>query len=84
MLTSLVYLQKENVKKLKKLMKIVNIDEEDFHIFQTTFSGKLFLMIKVKVTKKHFTLSLENTVGKTTRGRLNLPLGLFRVKCSCN
>ena len=64
MLTSLVYLHKENVKKSKKLMKIVNIDEEDFHIFQTTLSGKLFLMIKVKVTKKALhPLQLEKRLG---------------------
>ena len=45
-------------------MKIVNIDEEDFHIFQTTLSGKLFLMIKVKVTKKALhPLQLEKRLG---------------------
>ena len=35
-LTSLVNVQQENVKKSKKLMKIVNIDEENLHIFPTT------------------------------------------------
>ena len=33
MLTLLAYLQQGNVKKLKKLMKIVNIQEQNFHIF---------------------------------------------------
>ena len=33
MLTSLVSLQQENVKKSEKLMKIVNIEEENLHIF---------------------------------------------------
>ena len=36
MLTSLVYLQQGNVKKLKKLMEVVNIDEENLHIFGIT------------------------------------------------
>ena len=36
MLTSLVYLQQGNIKKSKKLMTIVNTDEENFHIFRTT------------------------------------------------
>ena len=33
---SFVCLQQRNVKKPKKFMKIVNIDEENFHIFRTT------------------------------------------------
>ena len=33
---SLVYLQQGNVKKSKKLMKIVNIDEENLHIFKSS------------------------------------------------
>ena len=36
MLTPLVYLQQGNVKQSKKLMKIINIQEENIHIFQTT------------------------------------------------
>ena len=32
-MTSLVSLQQGNVKKSKKLMKIVNIEEENLHIF---------------------------------------------------
>ena len=63
---SLVYLQQGNVKKSRNSMKIVNIDEENLHIFQTAwgismnFSGTMYLMITFKVTKKHgFTLSLE-------------------------
>ena len=54
-------------KKSKKLMKIVNIEGENLHIFWTTWgisiklSGKMWLMIMLKVTKnKGFTLSLED------------------------
>ena len=50
-----------------KWMKIANIDRESFNIFWTTcdismkFSGKMWLMITLKVTKKHgFTFSLED------------------------
>ena len=39
MLTSLVSLQQGNVKKSKKLMKIVNIEEEGLHIFWTTWGN---------------------------------------------
>ena len=46
-------------------MKIVNIEKENLHIFQTaggismTFSGKICLMIILKVREKyHFFLSL--------------------------
>ena len=44
-------------KKFKKLMKIVNIDKENVHSLRTTwglsmkFSGKMCLMIILKVTK---------------------------------
>ena len=62
-------MQQENVKKSKKLMKLVNSDEENLHIAWTTwrismkFSGKMCLMIILKVTKNQgFTPSLENTV----------------------
>ena len=50
--------RKGNVKKSKKLMKIVNVDKENLQIFQTTsitlmtFSGKLCLMIKVYAFRK--------------------------------
>ena len=89
MLTSLVYLQWRNVKKSKKLLKLVNIDEENLHIFQTTwgismkFSGKMCLVIILKVTKKKgFTPSLENTVLKKPQGAgQNYPTpSLARVK----
>ena len=67
-LTSLVSLQQVNVKKSGKLMKIANIDREILHNFWTTwgismkFSGKMRLMIILKVTKSQgFTLSLEDT-----------------------
>ena len=52
----------------KKLVKIINIEEENLHIFTATlvismiFSAMIWLMIISKVTKKQsFTLSLENT-----------------------
>ena len=39
MLTPLVGLQQGNIKKQnKKMMKLVKIDEENLHIFQTTFN----------------------------------------------
>ena len=75
MLTSSVYLQWKNVKKSKQLMKLANIDKENLYIFQTTwgssmkFSGKMCLVIILKVTKKQgFTPSLENTVLKKPQG----------------
>ena len=67
MLASLVYLQQGNVKKSKKLMKIVNTDEENFHIFRTTweisiiFSGKMCLILKV-TKMQDFTLFLGNAI----------------------
>ena len=64
MLTSLVYLLQGNFTKSKKMMKMVNTEEENLHIFQTTwrismkFSGKVCLMIILKVTKNQgFTVS---------------------------
>ena len=54
----LVCLQQVNVKKSRKLMKTVNVDEENLHIFRTNgensmkFSRKTCLMIILKVTKK--------------------------------
>ena len=77
MLTSLVCWQQGNVKKSKKFMKIVKIDEENLQIFQTTrgismkFSGKMCLMIIVKI-KKNQGLSLSE---KYSFGVLN-SLGL--------
>ena len=76
MLTSLDCLQQGNVKKSKKFMKIVKIDEENLQIFQTTrgismkFSGKMCLMIILKIKKKSGPLS-----GKYSLGGLN-SLGL--------
>ena len=63
-------------KKFKKLMKIVNIDKENVHSLRTTwgismkFSGKMCLMIILKVTKcQGFTLSVENAgLKKNTAG----------------
>ena len=60
-------------------MKIANIDKEILHIFWTTwgismkFSGKMCLMIILKVTKNQgFTLSLEDTVFEKPQGVLKL------------
>ena len=60
-------------------MKIANIDRKIIHIFWTTwgismkFSGKMWLMIILKVTKNQsITLFLEDTV-------FEKPLGRFRV-----
>ena len=36
MLTSLIYLQQGKDKKSKKLIKLVDTDKENLHIFQTT------------------------------------------------
>ena len=53
-----VSLQKGNVKKSKKLIKIVNIEEERLHILRMNWgismmsSGKMSLMIILKVAKK--------------------------------
>ena len=56
-------------------MKIVNMDEENLHIFWMTWeismkcSGKMWLMIILKVTKNQgFTLSVEDTVLKKPQG----------------
>ena len=56
-------------------MKILNIDEENLHIFWTTwgismkFSGKIWLMIILKVTTNQgFTPSLEDTILEKTQG----------------
>ena len=57
MLTLLVFLQQGNIKKSEKIMKIVNTDRENVHIFWTIwglsikFSGKMWIMIILKVTK---------------------------------
>ena len=73
---SLAYLQQGNVKKSPKLMKIVNTDEENLHIFRTPsgilmkFSGNICLMITLKVEEKNkgFTPSLRNTVLEKLQG----------------
>ena len=74
MLTSLVYLQQGNVKKSKKVMKIVKINEENLHIFRTTgkisvkVSGKMFYD-NIKSRKKKDLLSLQKiTFWKSNRG----------------
>ena len=55
MLTSLVYLQQGNLKKSKKLMKIVITGEKKSSYFPnelSSFSRKVCLVIKLNVTKK--------------------------------
>ena len=55
MLASVTFLQQGNVKISKKLMKIVNIAEENLHIFGTSgeipikYSGNVSLMIILKI-----------------------------------
>ena len=79
MLTSLVSLLSENVKKSEKLIKIVNIKEENIHIFWTNwgislkFSGKILPMVILKTKNNEgFTLSLKITyLEKSQRGRSN-------------
>ena len=71
MLTSLDYLQQRNVTKSKKLMKIVNIGEENLHIIRISmkFPGKMCLMIILKIIKNQ-----EN------RAFLSLPLSHFKIE----
>ena len=68
----------KNLKNWWKLMKIANIDREILHNFWTTwgismkFSGKMWLMIILKVTKNQgFTLSLEDAFFEKTQGGSN-------------
>ena len=65
----------KNPKSWWKSMKITNIDREILHNFWMTwgnsmkFSGKMCLMIIIKVTKNHgFTLSLEDTFLEKPQG----------------
>ena len=91
MVTSLVSLQQVNVKKSEKSMKIVNIEGVNLHIFWKTwgntikFSGKTWLIIISKVTKKQgFTFSLENKflekIWPHREGSNWFSLAFFRVK----
>ena len=71
-------------------MKIANVDREILHNFSTTwgisikFSGKMCLMIILKVTKNQgITLCLEDTIFEKPQGGIKLipPLpSRFRVK----
>ena len=81
----LVSLDQWNIKKLKKkwwkLIKIANTDRENLQIFRTTvkFSGKLWLMIILKVTQNQgFNLSVENIFfEKKTQRRVKLTPAAF-------
>ena len=59
---SLVHMQQGNVKKFKKLMKIVSIGGGNLHIFRTTreismrYSGKMCFKILI-VTKRVFRIN---------------------------
>ena len=75
MLISIVYLQQGNVKKSKKLIKLVNIEEGNFHISGTTsgisikFSGRMCLLTILKVTKNRaLPLSRKYSFRKITMG----------------
>ena len=75
MLTSLVYMQQGKDKKSKKLIKLVNNDEEnswylpnDLRNFNEIFKKKMCLMIILKFTKKIRALGQIDTIS------------LFRVK----
>ena len=96
-LTSLVSLSQRNVKKSKKLiksMKLANFVKESLHIFWTTcgismkFSGMMWLMIILKVTKnQEFTIALLDTSLKKPQEGSNCPpafLGLRIFPWPCD
>ena len=75
MLTSLVSLYQGNVKKFKKLMKIVNIDEESQYLLNDSrYFDKIFRKYvaydNIKSSKKAWLhpLSRRHIFGKTTGG----------------
>ena len=84
-------------KKSKKLTKVVNIEEENLHIFWTTkgismkFTGKMWLMIISKVKKEGLhPFSEKHIFGKSTEGwggglvtLIHWSPTLFRVKDAC-
>ena len=83
-----VSLQQGNVEKFEKLIKMVNIEEENLHIFWTSWgismkvSGKMWVMRILKVTKKQGSiLSLKNTFLEKPHGEgSNSSPNIFRVK----
>ena len=89
---TLVYLQQGNVKKSKNLMKVVNINEENCHIFRTTwrnsvkFSRKMCLIMIILKHKKPglYPFSKKHSFEKTTGGgQIDCPsafLGLNKKK----
>ena len=87
MLTTLVSLEKGNVKNSEKLMKIVNIEGENLHIFRTTwgssmkFSGKMRFIIILKVRNSSVSPSLHKTrFWKNSHRGSNWSPNLSRVK----
>ena len=70
-------------------MKIVNIEEENLHIFWTTwvtkFSGKMLLIIILKVTKNWgFTLFLQNAFLENLQGDQIDPSAFLGLKIMKN
>ena len=89
MLASIVSLQQGKVRASEKSMKIVNIEGENLHVFWTIwgmsmkYSGKTWLMIILKVTKKQsltLFLSRKHTFWKNHRVWPKLTPSLFKVK----
>ena len=83
MVTPLVSLQQGNVKKSEKAIKMVNIEGENLRIFWTTwgismtFSGEMWLMMILKVTKKQ---CFAKNPEKNHRGIRLLPLAFLGLK----
>ena len=98
MVTSLLYADvisffvTSKCQKIRKLMKIVNPDEENLHIFWTTCgvslkcSGKMWIITILEVTKNQcYTISLEDTFLNTPQEGVKLtppppPLSFLMVK----
>ena len=87
MLTSLVYLQQENVGNSKIQSEIVNTEDKNLDIFRKTegisikFSGKMCLKISPKVSKNQsFTFTLENAVSEKPRKGSIFPPCLLKIK----
>ena len=82
MLTSLVSLQEENIKRSEKSVKTINIEGEHLHIFRMTwgisikFSVKMWLMIIMKVTKNQGCTLSKKHIGfwKNHRGGGGAPV----------
>ena len=75
-----------NIKKCRKLMEIVNIEEENLHIYWTTsvisiiFLGSIWIMIILQVIKGLHHLLEKYIFKKTSWERFKLTPNLFRFK----